>query len=301
MPDGLLFTCDFALLSGATAGSTPVTFDMVSTANPVAEEVPLTLVAGEIVVNAAATTSTLTTTTTSSTVVTNRSPDCGGAAGVPAALWPPNHGFVDVSIVGVTDPDGDLTSITITAITQDEAVDGCPDATGVGTASASVRAEREGRGDGRVYHIAFMAADDRGGVCTATVSVCTPHDQRGGRTCVDQGAVNDSTQPTCVPACTEGCGIALALAQPPCTEEDLPSPLLRQLHSAQRIISRAASSPRRSSAKGLMRKGIRIVNHATGITAKAMKKGAISERCATSLAAELGDVKTRAEDWLRTR
>ena len=47
-----------------------------------------------------------------------------------------------------------MVAITVTGITQDEALDGagegntCPDATGVGTATASLRAEREGGGDG---------------------------------------------------------------------------------------------------------------------------------------------------------
>ncbi|MHC4447953.1 MAG: hypothetical protein ACYSXF_09265, partial [Planctomycetota bacterium] len=104
---------------------------------------------------------------------------------------------------GVTDPDGDPISITITAIAQDESLEGlgdgntCPDGDGVGTDTALVRAERSGTkktpGDGRVYHISFAAEDGRGGECSETVTVCVPHDQGQGNTCVDGGPIFDST------------------------------------------------------------------------------------------------------------
>ena len=82
---------------------------------------------------------------------------------------------------------------------QMETFDGntCADGVGVGTESASVRAERSGTkkvpGDGRVYHIGFTADDGQGGMCAATVTVCVPHDQRPGHVCVDQGPLFDST------------------------------------------------------------------------------------------------------------
>lgn len=133
--------------------------------------------------------------------VVNAPPDCSRAAAAPAVdLWPPDHRFVDVSIAGVTDPDGDPVTITILEIRQDEPVnaagDGntCPDASGIGTPIAQIRSERSGPLDGRVYHIRFNADDGRGGTCQAQVTLCVPHDQRPGMGCVDQGAVFDSTQ-----------------------------------------------------------------------------------------------------------
>jgi len=146
---------------------------------------------------------------------------------------------VDVSVVGVTDPDGDPVTITITGISQDEPLNRggsgntCPEATGVGTATASLRAEREGGGDGRVYHLSFAADDGRGGRCTGTVTVCVPHDQGAGRVCVDQGPLVDSTGPTCVGACTSGCAIEMALSQPLCTGENMPATLVQRLDKAQ--------------------------------------------------------------------
>lgn len=52
------------------------------------------------------------------------------------------------------------------------------DAIGVGAASAQVRAERSGQGDGRVYRIAFDAFDGKGGQCSGNVKVEVPHDNR---------------------------------------------------------------------------------------------------------------------------
>jgi cysteine-rich repeat protein len=131
--------------------------------------------------------------------------DCGDAAASLTELWPPNHQFAEVSIVGVTAPNGGPVSITITGITQDEPLEGpgdgntCPDALGVGTSTAKLRAERAGTpslpGDGRVYHVSFTAASGAGGECNGTVTVCVPHDQRPGHACIDGGALVDSTGP----------------------------------------------------------------------------------------------------------
>jgi hypothetical protein len=72
----------------------------------------------------------------------------------------------------------------IVSVFQDEPTDGsndgstCPDAQGIGTSRAQVRAERAGDGDGRVYQIRFLAADGRGGTCTDVVRVCVPRDRR---------------------------------------------------------------------------------------------------------------------------
>jgi len=146
------------------------------------------------------TSTTITTTTTStSTTLQNHPPDCSGAVASPNELSPPNHRFVGVSVGGVTDPDGDAVTLTITSISQDEPLRGaatgntCPDASGVGTAMASLRAERSGSGDGRVYHVSFTADDGKGGACSASVAVCVPVERRAGQGCVDQGALVDST------------------------------------------------------------------------------------------------------------
>jgi hypothetical protein len=131
------------------------------------------------------------TTVNGNPVNVNNPPDCSAASPSSATLWPANHHLANVSIAGITDPDGDPVTVQVSAISQDEPVNGtgdgdtCPDATGIGTATASLRSERAGTGDGRVYHVSFTASDGKGGSCSGTVTVCVPHDNGGA--CRDQG------------------------------------------------------------------------------------------------------------------
>ncbi len=142
----------------------------------------------------------------------NRPPVCDKAVACEATLWPPNHKYRPISICGVTDPDGDPVTITVTSITQDEPIntrgDGntCPDGQIV-DGQALVRAERTGTpgipGNGRVYAIGFTADDGQGGQCTGTVFVCVPHDMGGSSTCVDDGQRYNS-----LGSCTSGGRVA---------------------------------------------------------------------------------------------
>ncbi|HWM90413.1 MAG TPA: SBBP repeat-containing protein [Thermoanaerobaculia bacterium] len=116
-------------------------------------------------------------------VTDNRAPVCSGATASPSVIWPPNGKMVPVSILGVTDPEGEPVALKITGITQDE-----PGASfsGIGSSVARVKAERAGKGDGRVYHILFEATDPSGGSCAGEVTVCVPHDRGKGKgSCVD--------------------------------------------------------------------------------------------------------------------
>lgn len=124
----------------------------------------------------------------------NGLPDCGGAVASPGRLWPPNGKLRPIAIGGVTDPDGDRVTLRVTAIRQDEPLSkkGQPDASGIGTARPLVRADRAGRGDGRVYHLTFTAEDGKGGRCEGEVTVCVPHAQ-ARKACGDGGALFDST------------------------------------------------------------------------------------------------------------
>ena len=128
-------------------------------------------------------------------------PDCSAAYASQAALWPPNHNYHSINVLGVTDPEGADVAITIDSIFQDEAVDApysgntAPDGQGIGTSTAQVRAERvgdEGNGNGRVYHIGFTADDGFGGMCTGEVLVSVPM-SKNGAPAVDDGALYDST------------------------------------------------------------------------------------------------------------
>ena len=129
----------------------------------------------------------------------NEVPDCSTAVPSQSLLWPANHKFNPIEIFNVTDPDGDPVTITIDSIFQDEPVYGPgknhPDGQGVGTSIAEVRAERDGKGDGRVYHVSFTADEGQGGVCAGEVLVGVPHDQGSNGGPIDGGPLYDSTIP----------------------------------------------------------------------------------------------------------
>ncbi len=117
-------------------------------------------------------------------------PDCK-RVGVSSRLeWPPNHKLRLITL----STDEDVT-LTIQSVTQDEPVNGSPDARWVDerTDAVYVRAERTGQGDGRVYRITFKATrEEDEKECTGTVLVGVPHDQGKGSTPRDSGGDYDS-------------------------------------------------------------------------------------------------------------
>jgi hypothetical protein len=120
----------------------------------------------------------------------------------PRVIWPPDGALVDLplgELATVTDPDGDSVTLSVNGITQDEPVHGngasdtAPDAEGIGSPIAHVRAERDGGGNGRVYAIHYTAADGRGGTCTGLIRAVVPHDQ-STTAATDDGQQFDSTK-----------------------------------------------------------------------------------------------------------
>jgi hypothetical protein len=109
----------------------------------------------------------------------NQPPDCSSVAASRPVLATPNRRFVAITLDGATDPEGDPVTITVDGVTQDEPVESrgdatTPDAIDDGEGQVRIRAERDPRGDGRVYRIAFTAADGQGGSCSGTVIVSVP-------------------------------------------------------------------------------------------------------------------------------
>jgi hypothetical protein len=119
----------------------------------------------------------------------------------PNPLWPPNHKYRTVSLAdcGVVVQDaceGKLDLATaraaITCVTSDEP----PNSTGdgntgndiviVNATTVTLRGERKGKGDGRVYEIHFRVSDASGHTATGVCPVAVPHDQ-SGRAAVDSG------------------------------------------------------------------------------------------------------------------
>jgi TolB protein len=122
----------------------------------------------------------------------NHPPDCSTVAASPNTLWPPRHNLRLITLSGATDPDGDTVTLTITDVTQDEPLNGLgdgdtsPDArAGSESNSVLLRAERSGRGDGRIYRVSFMGSDGEGGSCTGTVTVGVPKSMGPSSTLAD--------------------------------------------------------------------------------------------------------------------
>lgn len=128
----------------------------------------------------------------------NDPPVCSLAQPSVAVLWPPNHTMVEVSILGVTDPNNSAVTISYPRVTQDEPINGLGDGdTGPDTFESGnnilLRAERAGSGNGRVYAVQFRATDPDGASCTGTVKVSVPKSIKD--TAVDSGQNYNSFGP----------------------------------------------------------------------------------------------------------
>lgn len=113
----------------------------------------------------------------------------------PSKLWPPNHKFIDVIIMGIAldicDIDLDI-NVSVEVIDAEggdggaehkpdyEIVDAVVDEDGIVEILFSLRAERAGIGDGRIYRITAEVTDDSGNSGSDTIEVFVPHD-RGNR------------------------------------------------------------------------------------------------------------------------
>jgi len=119
-----------------------------------------------------------------------------------AVLWPPNHGMVDVGLdFSVTDA-CDMSPVIELQVTSDESANAapgaggavhCPDAVIANDHSVQLRAERSGKGNGRVYEIKVMATDACGNIGSCQVQVTVPHHPGPGGAAVDSGQTHDAT------------------------------------------------------------------------------------------------------------
>jgi hypothetical protein len=103
----------------------------------------------------------------------------------PFELWPPNHKFRPVTVTVVASDACGGTNVTcrITDIRSNEPVWGRGDRTSpdwviTGDLTAKLRAERLGRGNGRVYTLTIECSDAAGNISQGEVTVTVPHDQR---------------------------------------------------------------------------------------------------------------------------
>ena len=193
--------------------------------------------------------------------------------------------------------------ITVNGIAQDEPIgdngNSCPDATGIGRGTARVRAEREGGGDGRVYHIAFLA-ENGGGQCNGTVTVCVPKSQKPGTSCIDEGPHFDSTAGTCTGAeCDDACTIEVS-ASSACVEEKLPLALSLRIERARFLLARAAEANTAKRQRRLTASALKRLKKAAFIAPRLQLNGKISSDCVRALAQMADQAEARLTHWIKT-
>lgn len=122
--------------------------------------------------------------TTSLTVGGTTPPVIESVTATPNLLWPPNHKLRPVTIqVAGTDACGGPVSARIVAVTCNEPDKGLGDGDKpgdwvmTGDSGLLLRAERSGKGRGRIYTITVECTDAAGLATNATVTVKVPHDQ----------------------------------------------------------------------------------------------------------------------------
>ena len=102
-----------------------------------------------------------------------------------ASLWPPEHQMVPVT-VDYTATDNDSVTCTL-SVSSNEPIDGmgdgdtAPDWVIVDAHHVLLRAERGGKGNGRVYTITVTCVDPSGNTTTRTATVRVPLNQKGSR------------------------------------------------------------------------------------------------------------------------
>lgn len=101
-----------------------------------------------------------------------------------SVLWPPSHEMRDVTVDYGVEDNCDAAPAIAVDVTSDEAVDGTgdgqtsPDWEVLDPHHVRLRAERDGRGDGRTYSVTVTATDDRGNSSRSSTAVQVPTSPR---------------------------------------------------------------------------------------------------------------------------
>lgn len=136
----------------------------------------------------------------SSTVVVQDTtpPQIRSIVASPNVLWPPNHKMRPVAVVVRADDACGPVRWHITEITSNEPEDGLgdgntsPDSLITGPHKALLRAERSGKGSGRVYTLQIEVSDQALNTTNGRVRVTVPHDRGHGSRWNDDDDDDDS-------------------------------------------------------------------------------------------------------------
>jgi hypothetical protein len=110
-------------------------------------------------------------------------PTISSVTASPNVLWPPNHKMVPVTVTVVASDDTGVTNCRIISVTSSEPDNGLGDGDTAGDIqitgdlSLLLRAERSGKGNGRIYTITVECKDEAGNASTGTTTVTVPRDQ----------------------------------------------------------------------------------------------------------------------------
>jgi hypothetical protein len=114
-------------------------------------------------------------------------PTVHGVSASPNVLWSPNHKMVDVTVVVDADDICGVVTCEIVRVSSNEDTNGRgdgntePDWEITDDLTVKLRAERSGRGSGRVYTIEGECSDPTGNMVTRSVEVTVPHDRGNGK------------------------------------------------------------------------------------------------------------------------
>jgi hypothetical protein len=190
-------TAECASPAGAAPGDlgTPVSTDACDPSPTITSDAPATVPLGATVVTwQARDSSGLTASDTQVVTVVDTIPPLISLSVTPSVLWPPNHQMVEIALdVRTADVCDRAPSLTLTSITMSDGGETTAFEPAIGAAAGRgrttndiqvgadgtirLRAERSGRGTGRIYSITYTATDASGRRSSATATVTVPHNR----------------------------------------------------------------------------------------------------------------------------
>jgi len=117
-------------------------------------------------------------------VVDTTAPVIQSVAAAPNVLWTPNHKMVEVAVTVKATDNCTASVCKIISVLSNEPVNGLgdgdttPDWIITGDFTVDLRAERSGKGNGRIYTVTVSCTDECGNSSVGNTTVTVPHDQK---------------------------------------------------------------------------------------------------------------------------